>query len=159
MSDELKSLRVELDELWHAVGVGQVGYLLRNARFLLGLTLEENNYPFNPYRAGHNVRKQGRYLLIEDPDLYRGNNWWMVPTEAEHIQNFEIARKRLNEIAAQIRLIIHQLYHLEDLPKPYTLDYLERAEQEVLLARCWLVNRIVERTRNIAESYGNEEED
>lgn len=138
ITDEVKRLRAKLDEVWHAVGQGQVGFRVRESRFLLGLFLEANNMPHDPYRKAHNLRAiHNENYRVPEADVYDGNTWWI---KEDAIRTGEICRKALNDIAKKLGELIYLAAPL--VRDSDTLEYLLRAKQDTELARCWLSHRM-----------------
>jgi hypothetical protein len=149
IAEEIRRMRVSLNELYHAIGMGHVGIKLKDARFLLGLVLEENATPNNAYQRAHNLRMRGVHEPAPEADVYDGNSWWMRKPALEYM---EISRQKLNALAKNLERIAQTAS--SQLLNSFTIDHILRAKQEVLLARCWLVERIIEEEKyNGATEY------
>ena len=151
ISDEIRFTRGRLmDAMDNCIDVPGAHVLLQEARFSLGLLLEWMNEPENPYAKVHNARKRGENYFIPETDTPVFPHQW----PNAKVERLEEVRTYLNDVARKM----HSSLYLAagSLNLNHGVDFIARAWQDTLLARCYVSQALVAEAE---KEYPSEQEE
>lgn len=149
----IKDIRQNLINIEVIVGIPEVEAHIRNARYMLGVTMDLAGVPQNPYQRAHNLRsfknKNVKAKRRLKPETISNESF-------SEVEKLEIIREKLNYMA---RIIHSRLYlTIGEIQISHLADFISRSQQEVYLARCCVSAALSElATEEEDDSESNEE--